>query len=62
MHVNHGDEFRWHTIDTTMGHGLQAYLEVLDDGDGWVALDRIAFSDGPRPEPPPNAAPHAPAR
>jgi hypothetical protein len=29
--------------------GLKAYVEVLDDGDGFAALERVIFSDGEQP-------------
>jgi cytochrome c553 len=51
--ADHGDRFAWHVQDVSMWLGLRAYVEVLDDGPGHVAVDRILFSDeGPPPEPP----------
>jgi hypothetical protein len=35
--------------------GHRAYVECLDDGDGYLALDRVVFSDTPAP--PPDANP-----
>ncbi len=35
--------------------GHNAYIEVIDDGDGYLAVERILFADGPPP-----AAPAAP--
>ena len=29
--------------------GHRAHIEILDHGDGWVAVDEIRFSDGPTP-------------
>jgi hypothetical protein len=34
--------------------GHRAHIEIIDDGDGWVAVDAIRFSDGPPPQPAPN--------
>jgi hypothetical protein len=51
--VNSGDKFIWHGQDVSMWQGHRAYIEVLDDGPGYAALDRIVFSDeGPPPEAP----------
>jgi Protein of unknown function (DUF1553)/Protein of unknown function (DUF1549)/Planctomycete cytochrome C len=47
--VNHGDDLRWHTQDVSMWVGDRAYIEALDESDGFVALDRILFSDQPSP-------------
>jgi hypothetical protein len=43
--VNHGDEPKWHTQDVSMWLGHRAYVEILDDGDGWIGLDKIVFAD-----------------
>ncbi len=51
---NHGDTFIWHRQDVSMWVGLKAYVEVLDDGDGFAALDRVMFSDGGAPPDAPN--------
>ncbi|VTT97652.1 cytochrome c : Uncharacterized protein OS=Singulisphaera acidiphila (strain ATCC BAA-1392 / DSM 18658 / VKM B-2454 / MOB10) GN=Sinac_1210 PE=4 SV=1: PSCyt1: PSCyt2: PSD1 [Gemmataceae bacterium] len=45
--VNHGDELRWHVIDLKMWKGQTAYLELLDDGPGYVAISEAWFSDTP---------------
>ena len=38
-------------MDVSMWVGQRAYIEVLDDGPGQVAFDRVVFSDdGPPPE------------
>ncbi len=51
--VRTGGRWRWHhqgsDVRNYIGHS--AYIEVLDDGDGWVALDQVLFSDhGPPAE------------
>jgi hypothetical protein len=43
---------QWLTIDVTMWQGQRAYLEVIDDGSGFVALDQVLFSDEAPPAPP----------
>jgi hypothetical protein len=53
--IKHGDGFLWHKQDVSMWVGLKGYVEVLDDGDGYAALDRVIFSDGPQPPDQPNA-------
>ena len=48
-----GGAMRWHTMDVSMWTGHRAYIEILDEGPGQVAFDRVAFSDeAPPPEPP----------
>jgi hypothetical protein len=51
------DEMRWYTqagdIRRYMGH--RCYIELIDDGDDWLAVDEIRFSDG---APPPAAPSH----
>jgi hypothetical protein len=49
------DRFTWHRQDVGMWLGQRAYIEVLDDAPGHIALDRIVFSDAGHPEAPPNA-------
>lgn len=41
------DEWRWHDQRGDLGKfiGHRAHLEILDEGDGWVAVDEIRFSD-----------------
>jgi hypothetical protein len=51
--VSHGDRFTWHGQDVSMWIGHRAYIEMLDEGPGFAALDRVLFSDeGPPLEPP----------
>jgi hypothetical protein len=52
--VNHGDQLAWHVQDVAMWVGQKAYIEVLDDGNGSIALDRILFADGGPPDELPN--------
>jgi hypothetical protein len=40
---------RWHTQDVTMWQGQRAYIEVLDHGPGYAALEQVVFSDESRP-------------
>jgi hypothetical protein len=46
--LGHGDKPRWHVQDVSMWVGLKAYVEVLDDGDGFAGLEKVLFSDSPR--------------
>jgi hypothetical protein len=39
--------------------GHRAHIEIIDDGDGWVAVDEIRFSDGPSPQPRPSGTSQA---
>jgi hypothetical protein len=50
--VNNPD-LHWHVQDVSMWAGHRAYIEVLDDGPGYVAVEQILFSDdGPPPDAP----------
>jgi cytochrome c553 len=43
--VNHGAELRWLVFDLKMWEGQRAYLELLDDGPGYVAIREAWFAD-----------------
>jgi len=46
------DRPTWQTMDVGMWQGQRAYVEIIDDGAGFVALDRVLVSDGgPQAEP-----------
>jgi len=47
--INHGEELRWMVFDLRMWKGQPAYLELLDDGAGFVAISESWFADGPPP-------------
>ena len=49
--VNHGDRLLWHNMsqDLSKFKGKEAYLEFIDDGDGWIAVDEIRFSNANPP-------------
>jgi hypothetical protein len=47
--VNHGTDFRWMLFDLRMWKGQPAYLELLDDGPGWVAISEARFADNGPP-------------
>lgn len=51
LDVNHGPEFRWLEMAGLKKYeGCQAYLELSDPGEGYLGVDRVAFSNGPPPE------------
>lgn len=52
MEVDSGGEFQWRSMhsDLRRYRGLDAYLELIDEGEGFIAIDRLVLSD--RPEPP----------
>ncbi len=50
--VNHGDELRWMVFDLQMWKGQRAYLELLDDGPGYIAISEAWFADNPPPNEP----------
>ncbi len=49
--VNTDGQFVWHSISSDLHRhiGRPAYFEVIDGGNGYVALDRIVFSSSPKP-------------
>ena len=50
--INHGEELRWLVFDLRMWKGQTAYLELLDDGPGYVAVSEVWFADSPPPAEP----------
>jgi hypothetical protein len=54
--VNQPRGFAWVAQNVSMWKGHDAYIEVLDDGDGWVALDQIVFANAASPAEAPNRA------
>jgi hypothetical protein len=52
FNVNTGDRFVWHTQSQDVGNylGHRAHIEILDLGDGHVAVDEIRFSDHDPPK------------
>ena len=51
--VKSPDKFTWYRQAEDVGRylGHRGYIEILDDGDGWVEIDEIRFSqEGPPPE------------
>ncbi len=69
--VDHGDAFRWVSMDAAQWVGHPAYIEIDDgatvdftggqsfirDGRGFIAVDEIRFSDGPPPPVPSRPTP-----
>lgn len=49
QNVNHGEDFRWMMFDLRMWKGQPAYLELLDDGPGYVAIREAWFVDSSPP-------------
>ncbi|MBI2424294.1 MAG: PSD1 domain-containing protein [Candidatus Hydrogenedentes bacterium] len=49
--VNTGGALVWHTLDKGIAKfkGREAYFEIIDDSNGWVAVDEISFANGPPP-------------
>jgi len=47
-----GTESRWQPQDVSKWVGHRAYIELVDDGDSYLALDAIAFADAMPPETP----------
>ncbi|MDB5311449.1 MAG: Planctomycete cytochrome [Gemmataceae bacterium] len=50
--VNHGDDLKWVVFDLRMWKGQTAYLELLDDGPGYVAVSEVWFADASPPAEP----------
>jgi cytochrome c553 len=67
IRVDHGDQPHWLSRDLAMWIGHSAYIEISDgaatdfsggatrieDGNGYIAVDEIRFSNVPAPAPPP---------
>jgi hypothetical protein len=41
----------WYTQDVSKLLGNRAYIEIVDEDDGWIVVDSIVFSDDPQPPP-----------
>jgi len=54
FHIDHGEHLQWHVQDVSMWIGHKAYIEIIDDGAGYVALDKILFTDEGPPADSPN--------
>jgi mono/diheme cytochrome c family protein len=44
---DHPNEFRWHAQDVSKWIGRRAYIELIDDGDGWIACAAAIPSASP---------------
>jgi hypothetical protein len=49
-----GEQPHWREQDVSKWIGERAYIEVNDDGDGYLALEKVVFADGAAPGPKPN--------
>jgi hypothetical protein len=47
--VDHGDKLQWRSMDVSMWFGHRAYVEIVDDGAGYIGVEQIVFSDGGPP-------------
>src|SRR5262249_22555882 len=52
--VDHGEQMSWKTMDVSMWQGHKAYIEIIDDGPGYITVDKIVFSDDTPQPPAPN--------
>jgi hypothetical protein len=48
------DQMQWYAQDVSKWVGHNAYIELIDSGDGFVAIDRVLFSDDGPPTESPN--------
>jgi hypothetical protein len=49
LNVPNDGVWRWFRLDLNRAVGANIYLEVVDDfADGWIAVDEVRLSDGPR--------------
>ncbi|HZL34662.1 MAG TPA: DUF1549 domain-containing protein, partial [Tepidisphaeraceae bacterium] len=53
FNVDTGGKWAWHrqAQDVSRYVGHSAYIEIIDDGDGEIAVDQIRFADNDSPEP-----------
>ena len=49
LNVENDAPAAWYTQNVSKLIGSQAYLEIVDEDDGWIAVDGIRFSDDARP-------------
>ncbi len=49
LNVENDAPAAWYTQNVSKLIGSQAYLEIVDEDDGWIAVDAIRFSDDARP-------------
>jgi hypothetical protein len=47
--VHSGDHLRWITQDVSMWQGHRAYIELVDDGPGYLGVEQILSNDGAPP-------------
>ena len=50
-----GEHLHWHAQDVSKWIGHRAYIELIDDDDGWLALDRVVLSNHDAPGEPASA-------
>lgn len=53
INVKQEENYRWYRQDLTKFLGANAYLEIQDEDDGEIQIDRIVSSDSPSPPPEP---------
>jgi hypothetical protein len=51
-----GETRVWRAVDVSMWLGHRAFIELADDGPGYLTIDAIAFSDKPPADPEPRTA------
>jgi len=50
INVRQDAQFGWYRQDLRKFIGHKAYIEVVDDDDGYLVIDQVVFSDGPVPQ------------
>jgi mono/diheme cytochrome c family protein len=43
--IDHGEEFKWVVFDLSMWPGQAAYLELLDEGNGYAAMSEVRLAE-----------------
>jgi hypothetical protein len=43
--VDNAEQLQWRTIDVSMWQGHRAYIEIVDDGPGYIGVQQIVFGD-----------------
>lgn len=51
---------KWRAMDVAKWRGHRAYIEIIDNGRGWIAVDEIVMTEGGAQPPAPAAAAGAP--
>jgi cytochrome c553 len=62
IRIDNAEQLQWRSMDVSMWQGHRAYIEIVDDGPGYIGVEQIVFSDdGPPAAKDPGGQPGPPA-